>query len=205
MIKFGKCVILLDKRVILVYLIAGLGNPGAKYRYTRHNVGFVAVDYLGLRFGIKINKIKFKSIYGEGQVGGEKVLLAKPQTFMNNSGEAIGEIVRYYKIPVQNIIIIYDDIALDVGRLRVRPSGSAGGHNGMKSIIYHLESDNFPRVRIGIGKQREDLIDHVLGTFPKEDGIMVTKCVKDVDKIVETIIKDGVESAMNKFNGVAYE
>lgn len=188
-----------------MYLIAGLGNPGTKYKNTRHNAGFVAADYLSLKFNIKINKIKFKSVYGEGTVMGEKVLLVKPQTFMNNSGEAIGEIARFYKIPHENIIIIYDDIALDAGRLRVRPSGSAGGHNGMKSIIYHLNSNDFPRIRIGVGKQENDLIDHVLGTFSKDDGIKVTKCIKETDKIIETIIKDGVESAMNSFNGVSYE
>ena len=188
-----------------MYLIAGLGNPGAKYQYTRHNAGFVAADYLALKFNIKINKIKFKSVYGEGTVMGEKVILLKPQTFMNNSGEAIGEISRFYKIPDQNIIVIYDDIALDTGRLRVRPSGSAGGHNGMKSIIYHLNSENFPRIRIGVGKQEADLIDHVPGKFSKEDGIKVTKCIKETDKIIEAIIKDGVEAAMNCFNGVSYE
>ena len=188
-----------------MYLIAGLGNPGQKYKYTRHNVGFIAADYLSVKLGIKINKIKFKSVYGEGTVAGERVILAKPQTFMNLSGEAIGEIVRYYKIPPENVIVIYDDIALPVGRLRVRPSGSAGGHNGMKSVIYHLESDAFPRIRIGVGKQENDLIDHVLGTFPKEDGIRVTRCVKETDKIIETIIREGAQSAMNKFNGVSYE
>ena len=188
-----------------MFLIAGLGNPGQKYKYTRHNVGFIAADYLSLKFGIKINKIKFKSLYGEGTVAGEKVLLVKPQTFMNLSGEAIGEITRYYKIPPEKVIVIYDDVDLDTGRLRVRPSGSAGGHNGMKSVIYHLESDAFPRIRIGIGKQKTDIVDHVLSSFQKEDGIKVTSCIKETYKIVETIIKDGVESAMNKFNGVSYE
>ena len=188
-----------------MFIIAGLGNPGAKYKYTRHNVGFMAVDYLAEIYGIKVTKIKFKALYGEGQIGQERIILAKPQTFMNLSGESIAEISRYYKIPPENIIIIYDDTALDTGRIRIRPSGSAGGHNGMKSIIYQLESEDFPRIRIGIGKKQcDDLADHVLGTFSEEDGIKVTSCIKQTGKIVEEIMQNGAESAMNLFNGMTF-
>lgn len=188
-----------------MYLIAGLGNPGEKYKYTRHNVGFTAIDYLSAVYNISVKKIKFRSLLGEGNIGGERVILAKPSTFMNNSGEAVGEIARFYKIPPQNIIVIYDDVALDTGRLRIRPSGSDGGHNGMKSIIYHLKSDSFPRVRIGVGKASgAELAGHVLGTFSKEDGVRVTKCIKETDKITEEIISRGVSAAMNKFNGTDF-
>ena len=188
-----------------MYLIAGLGNPGEKYKYTRHNVGFTAIDYLSAVYKISVKKIKFRSLLGEGIIGGERVILAKPSTFMNNSGEAVGEIARYYKIPPENVIIIYDDVALDTGRLRIRPSGSDGGHNGMKSIIYHLQSDAFPRVRIGVGKvSGAELANHVLGTFSKEDGVRVTRCIKETDKITEEIISRGVSAVMNKFNGTDF-
>ena len=188
-----------------MYLIAGLGNPGEKYAKTRHNVGFMAADYLGEKYDISIKKLKFKALYGEGKIGSERVIIAKPTTFMNLSGESISEIASYYKIPTENIIIIYDDTAIDVGRLRIRPSGSDGGHNGMKSIIYLLGSDAFPRIRIGIGKAKDDMINHVLGTVTKEDGIKITKCIKCSGDIVEEIIKNGVQSAMNKYNGMSFD
>lgn len=188
-----------------MYLIAGLGNPGNQYKYTRHNIGFVAIDFLSVKYNISVRKIKYKSLIGEGSIKGEKVILMKPSTFMNLSGEAIGECARFYKIPPERIIIIYDDVALDTGRLRIRPSGSDGGHNGMKSIIYHLNSDTFPRVRIGAGKPQHDMINHVLGSFEKDEGKRVTSCIKLTDKIIEEIITSGVESAMNKFNGTAFQ
>lgn len=187
-----------------MYLIAGLGNPGDKYAKTRHNVGFVAIDYLAIKYGISVKKIKFKGLIGEGKIGNERVILAKPTTFMNSSGESIVEIAKYYKIPPENIIVIYDDTAIDVGKLRIRPGGSDGGHNGMKSIIYLLQSDAFPRIRVGIGKAKDEMVNHVLGNFSKEDGEKVTKCIKLTDKIVEEIITSGVGSAMNKFNGAAF-
>lgn len=187
-----------------MYLIAGLGNPGGKYKYTRHNIGFVAIDFLSVKYGIPVKRIKFKSLVGEGVIGGEKVILMKPQTFMNNSGEAVRECANFYKIPAENIIVIYDDSALDTGRLRIRPSGSDGGHNGMKSIIYHLASEAFPRIRIGAGKPSGDMLQHVLGTFSPEDGKKVTACIKLTGKIIEEIITSGVDSAMNKFNGTAF-
>ena len=185
-----------------MYLIAGLGNPGEKYRNTRHNVGFVAVDYIAATLGVKVNKIKFRALIGETSVAGEKVILAKPSTYMNLSGESILAISEYYKIPAENIIIIYDDVSLPPGRLRIRPDGSDGGHNGIKSILYHLQTDAFPRIKIGLGKNDIPLADYVLGTFSKQEGIAVTSCIKYTDKICETIIASGVGEAMNKFNGV---
>lgn len=187
-----------------MYLIAGLGNPGNQYKYTRHNIGFVAIDFLSVKYNISVRKINFKSLIGEGSIKGEKVILMKPSTFMNLSGDAIGNCARFYKIPPENIIIICDDVALDTGRLRIRPSGSDGGHNGLKSIISHLNSDMFTRIRIGAGKPQNDMINHVLGTFGKDEGKKVTSCIKLSDKIVEEIISSGVESAMNKFNGTAF-
>lgn len=188
-----------------MYLIAGLGNPGKKYEYTRHNVGFVALDYIAECFGIKIKKIKFSALIAECVIGGEKCILAKPSTFMNLSGESIIKISEYYKIPPENIIIINDDVSLPPGRIRIRPSGSDGGHNGLKSIIYHLQSDKFIRIKIGVGGTSGELANHVLGEFSREDGILVTKCIKETDKIVKLIIENGVERAMNDYNGFGKE
>ena len=184
-----------------MFLIVGLGNPGKKYEDTRHNVGFKTIDYLSDRWDIPVKKIKFRALIGEGIVGGEKVILAKPSTFMNLSGESVGEIARYYDLAPQNIIIVQDDVALPVGRLRIRPSGSDGGHNGIKSILYHLESDKFLRLKIGVGGAAQDMVSHVLGTFSKEDGIRVTDCIKVSDTVMETIMKMGAGEAMNRFNG----
>lgn len=185
-----------------MYLIVGLGNPGDKYKYTRHNVGFVAIDYIATKLGVKVNKIKFRALIGEANIAGEKVILAKPSTYMNLSGESVIAIKEFYKIPAENIIVIYDDISLPVGRLRIRPQGSDGGHNGIKSILYHLKTDTFPRIKIGIGENNIPLEHYVLGTFSKNDGEEVTKCIKYTDSIVEEIIRSGVSVAMNKYNGV---
>lgn len=184
-----------------MFLIVGLGNPGKKYEDTRHNVGFKTIDYLSEKWDIPVKKIKFKALIGEGLLGGEKVILAKPSTFMNLSGESVGEIARYYDLAPEEIIVVQDDVALPVGRLRIRPSGSDGGHNGIKSILYHLESDKFIRLKIGVGGAEHDMVSHVLGTFSKEDGIKVTDCIKVSDSIMETIIKMGAGEAMNRFNG----
>ena len=183
-----------------MHLIVGLGNPGREYETTRHNVGFIALDYLAQKLDTKIEKIKFKGIYGEGFIGNEKCILLKPQTFMNLSGESVREACEFFKIPTENIIVIYDDINLDVGKVRIRPSGSAGGHNGMKNIIYLLNSDNFPRIRFGVGAPSHDLADHVLGHFSSEDGKMVTSAIKSVDAILQTIITEGIDEAMSRFN-----
>lgn len=184
-----------------MFLIVGLGNPGKKYEDTRHNVGFKTIDYLSGKWDIPVKKIKFRALIGEGIVGGEKVVLAKPSTFMNLSGESVGEIARYYNLAPEEIIVVQDDVALPVGRLRIRPSGSDGGHNGIKSILYHLQSDKFIRLKIGVGGAAHDMVSHVLGTFSKEDGIRVTDCIKVSDSIIETIMKMGAGEAMNRFNG----
>lgn len=183
-----------------MFLIAGLGNPGKEYVDTRHNVGFEAVSVLSSYFDIPLKKIKHKAIFGEGKIGGERVILAQPQTFMNNSGESVREIADFYKIPVENIIVIYDEAALDTGRIRIRPGGSAGGHNGMKSIIYHLGSDEFPRVRFGIGASRGDMANHVLGRFSAEETAKMIDAVKNIPDIAELIIKGKLQDAMNKYN-----
>lgn len=183
-----------------MHLIVGLGNPGREYEKTRHNVGFVAIDYLAEKLGIKMSKLKFKGIYGEGFIGTEKCVLLKPQTFMNLSGQSVREAAEFYKIEPENIIVIYDDVTLDAGKVRIRPNGSAGGHNGMKSIIYLLNSDQFPRVRFGVGKPQYDLADYVLGHFGDEDGVAVTRAIKNIEDILSVILKMGVSEAMSRFN-----
>lgn len=186
-----------------MYIIAGLGNPGPRYANTRHNIGFIALDMLAEKLGIKVTKIKHKALIGEGTLAGEKIILAKPQTYMNLSGESILDLKSWYKVEDSRIIIIYDDIDLDVGVLRIRPSGSAGTHNGMRSIIYQLQSQDFPRVRLGIGRPPEgwDLKDYVLSTF-RDDEIPKLKdaCQRALEG-VELIITKGVNYAMSRCNG----
>ena len=188
-------------------VIVGLGNPGKKYDGTRHNIGFIAMDYMSAKYGIKINKIKHKSLIGEGNIAGEKVLLVKPQTFVNLSGEALREICSYYKVPAENVIVIHDDVSLPCGRLRIRKKGSDGGHNGIKSIIYQLASDEFTRIKIGVGAPPEnyDLPDWVLGRFSKEEVSHLSKLVDCVvEEVVPEIIRSGAESAMNNYNGKVF-
>ena len=186
-----------------MYLIAGLGNPGKQYESTRHNVGFISVDYLSDYFKVNLNKLKFKAVYGDGTIEGEKVMLVKPQTYMNLSGESLREIVSFYKIPMENVIVIYDDVSLDTGRIRIRPKGSDGGHNGIKSIIYQLASDVFPRIKIGIGAAPEkwDMADYVTGKFTDEEVKTLAKSVEKLPDIIKEIIKNGTQSAMNRYNG----
>jgi PTH1 family peptidyl-tRNA hydrolase len=183
-----------------MYLVAGLGNPGREYEGTRHNIGFMVLDYMSQKFGFNISKIKFKGLIGEYVLKGEKILFLKPSTFMNLSGESIREAADFYNIPKENIIIIYDDMALEVGRLRIRPSGSDGGHNGMKSIIYQLNSKDFPRVRVGIGKSNYDTVSHVLGKFSKDEKELIVNTIEMSSDAVQEIIENGVQSAMNKYN-----
>ncbi len=184
-------------------VIIGLGNPGNKYEFTRHNVGFRVIDVLCEKYNIKLNKLKHKALYGEGIIQGKRVMLAKPQTFMNSSGESVRDIVEWYKLPLDNIIVIYDDVDLPVGTVRIRPNGSAGTHNGMKSVIYQLQSDSFPRIRIGIGKAPEgwDLADYVLSKFTVEDFAPVKQSVERAAAAVPIILTDGVTAAMNLYNG----
>lgn len=186
-----------------MFVIAGLGNPGARYADTRHNIGFIAVDYLSRQLNININKIRHKALVGEGYIGTEKVVLIKPQTYMNLSGESIMDVVGFYKLPSENLIVIYDDVDLSPGVLRIRPKGSSGSHNGMKSIIYLLNRDDFPRIRIGIGKQPEymNLADYVTGKFSKEEIPIMTEAVEKAADAAQEIVLKGIAAAMNKFNG----
>jgi len=185
-----------------IYIIAGLGNPGKQFENTRHNVGFEVIDELSRRHGINVTKIKFKGLCGEGNIEGNKVLLLKPQTYMNLSGESIREAVSWYKVPAGKLIVVFDDIDLPTGRIRVRPSGSAGTHNGMKSVIYQLQNDSFPRIKIGIGANPEymDLADYVLAKFTADERKIIDKSVSTASDAVQCILKYGLNEAMNKFN-----
>ena len=158
------------------------------------------IDVLATYANIKVNKVKCKALIGEGRIGGASVILAKPQTYMNLSGESVMELCNYFKIPFENIIVMYDDISLDVGKIRIRQKGSAGGHNGMKNIIYHLQSDEFPRVRFGIGQPVGDLADYVLSKFSKQETEALIESAKSVPDIIDIILTDGVSKAMNKYN-----
>lgn len=182
------------------FLIVGLGNPDKKYVNTRHNVGFEMIDVLASYANIKVNKVKCRALIGEGRIGGAPVILAKPQTYMNLSGESVTELCNYFKIPIENIVVMYDDISLDVGKIRIRQKGSAGGHNGMKNIIYHLQSDEFPRVRFGIGEPSGDLSNYVLSNFSKDETKILIECAKNVPDIIELIIEGNILKAMNKYN-----
>ncbi len=186
-----------------MYIIAGLGNSGKKYTGTRHNMGFEALDAVAAKYNIDIKKSRFNALYGEGTIEGEKVVLVKPQTFMNLSGEAVREFKNWYKTDTSQIIIIYDDVSLPVGKMRIRKKGSAGGHNGMKSIIYQLNSDEFPRIKLGVGSPENpefDLADYVLGKFTKDEvKILIQTAINTADAVGE-IIKNGCEKAMSKFN-----
>lgn len=185
-----------------LYLVVGLGNPGKDYTNTRHNVGFNSLDILAKKNNIKMNKLKFKSVYGEGFIGSNQVILVKPQTYMNNSGIAVREILNFYKLPIDNLIVIVDDVDIEFADIRIRQKGSAGSHNGLKSIIYHIRDDNFPRVKIGIGKKHpeQDLADFVLSRFSKEEERDIADSILNAAQAVESMIRDGIEEAMNKFN-----
>ena len=182
--------------------IIGLGNPGMKYAGTRHNIGFDAVTAIADKYNLSINNKKFKGVYADGHIAGEKVLLVQPQTFMNLSGECVREVVDFYKLNPDEIIIICDDINLDVGRLRIRKKGSAGGHNGLKNIIAHLGTEEFPRIRVGVGEKTEgwDLADYVLARFDKDSEPVIREALANVVGAVETWISEGIDAAMNRFN-----
>lgn len=184
-----------------MFLIVGLGNPGSQYEDTRHNIGFKVVDNIAKEYNIEVNRQKFKGIYGEGFINGEKVILLKPTTYMNLSGESIREVVDFYKLSNEDVLVIYDDISLDVGRLRIRDKGSAGGHNGIKSIIAHLGTDVFPRIKVGVGQPNVDLVNYVLGKFTKEEMEVLSESIEASTKATKEIITSDVKTAMNKFNG----
>ena len=182
--------------------IIGLGNPGMKYAGTRHNIGFDAVTAIADKYNLSINNKKFKGVYADGHIAGEKVLLVQPQTFMNLSGECVREVADFYKLNPDEIIIICDDINLDVGRLRIRKKGSAGGHNGLKNIIAHLGTEEFPRIRVGVGEKTEgwDLADYVLARFDKDSEPVIREALANVVGAIETWISEGIDAAMNRFN-----
>ena len=185
------------------FIIAGLGNPGPKYEMTRHNAGFLAMDLLAIEEGFDIKRLKHHALVADTQLEGKRCLVMKPQTMMNASGEAVGEAAKFYKIPPERVIIVYDDISLDVGNTRIRRKGSAGGHNGIKSIISHLQSENFPRVKIGVGKKPNpdyDLVDWVLGKFPKDKEAELKASLENTTKAIRLIVKGEIDEAMNRYN-----
>ncbi len=187
-----------------MYLIVGLGNPGKKYDGTKHNMGFDVLDEIIDRNRISLSGTAMKAMYGKGVVGGQKAVLIKPMTYMNLSGEAVGEYVRYYKIDPENeLLVIYDDIDTEPGHLRIRKKGSAGGHNGMKNIIAHVGTDKFARIRVGIGAKpdRWDLADYVLAPFPKEVRADVDDAIHRAAQAAEMIVAGDIEKAMNLYNG----
>ena len=186
------------------WLVVGLGNPGEKYENTRHNVGFLTVDELAERARVPVQKLKHRALTNTLEVGSVKVLLMKPVTYMNLSGEAVGEAARFYKLPPERVLVISDDVSLPVGKLRIRKGGSAGGHNGLKSIIQHLGTDQFPRIKVGVGQKPHpdyDMADWVLSKFAVEDLKTITEAIRKAADAVECLIQEGPDKAMNRFNG----
>lgn len=185
------------------FIVAGLGNPDRKYAFTRHNSGFLCVDALAEKENFTIKKLKFRSLVGDAVLGGHRCLVMKPQTYMNNSGEAIRDAAEFYKIPPEHILVIFDDISLDVGKLRIRRKGTDGGHNGIKSIIYHLNSDRFPRIKIGVGKKPHpdyDLADWVLSEFKKDEEAPLKSAIDNACNAVELMLNGQIDEAMNQYN-----
>ncbi len=194
---------LFQKKAAVAWLVVGLGNPGGKYENTRHNVGFLVADELGERGRFPIQRLKFKALTNTAEIGGQGVLVMKPTTYMNLSGEAVGEAARFYKIAPDHVLVISDDVSLPVGKLRIRTGGSAGGHNGLKSIIQHLGSDQFPRLKVGVGGKPYpdyDMADWVLGKLQGEDKKIMDDAVKRAADAIECLLKDGPQKAMNRFN-----
>ncbi len=188
-----------------MFLIVGLGNPGKEYEKTRHNIGFEIIDYISNKYNIDVNREKFKGLYGTGVIEGQKVILLKPTTYMNLSGDSIREVMNFYNITEEEILVIYDDISLNIGKLRIREKGSAGGHNGIKSIIKNLGGDKFPRIKVGVGAPEHDLVSHVLGKFKEDEWKHMSKVIPVVNDAVIEAIKNDVKESMNKFNGVTVE
>ena len=184
------------------FIVVGLGNPGDEYKLTRHNIGFCVIDALKRDYGITTEKMKFDALVSDVVVNNKKIIFVKPQTYMNSSGESVFKVCQWYKISLDRLIIVYDDIDVNLGRLRIRPSGSAGSHNGLKSIISLLNSQDFPRVRVGIGKPPENwnLVNYVLGNFSQDEQNIVEKIIDSAKQSVKYIIEFGVDAAMNVFN-----
>ncbi len=192
-----------EEKSPITHIIAGLGNPGAEYASTRHNAGFVAIDYIADRCGVRIDRLKFKSLVQEASLGGIRVLLMKPQTYMNLSGEAVGQAAAFYKIPPENILILHDEISFEPGNMRIRRKGTAGGHNGLKSIISHISSDAFPRIKIGVGQKPSpdtDLASWVLGRLPEEDMKKLCGKLDDIYASSELIVLGKIDEAMNRYS-----
>ena len=193
-----------NKSAAVDWLVVGLGNPGPKYEWTRHNMGFLVIDELAERESIPVQRLKFKALTNTAVIGGRSVLLIKPTTYMNLSGEAVGQAARFYKIPPERVLVISDDVALPQGKLRVRRSGSAGGHNGLKNIIAHLGSDQFPRVKVGVGGKPHpdsDMADWVLSPFTGQDRKAMEEAISRAADAVTLLLDQGVDQAMAKFNG----
>jgi PTH1 family peptidyl-tRNA hydrolase len=189
----------------ITHLVVGLGNPGPEYAFTRHNAGFLAIDYICLKHGGECQRAKFNALVGEWKIGGKRVLLMKPQTFMNLSGQAIAQACAFYKIPPENVIVISDDISLEIGRMRIRKNGSAGGHNGLKSVIECLKSQDFPRIKLGVGQKPSPeypLTDWVLGKIPKESESTFNKVLQNVPGALELMLNGNTEKAMCDYNGI---
>ena len=185
------------------FLRVGLGNPGPKYEFTRHNAGFLCMDLLAQQLGVKIDRIKFKSVVADVAIEGSRCILMKPQTFMNNSGEAVRDAANFYKIPPEHIIILFDDISLPPGKLRIRRKGSDGGHNGIKSILYLLGSDQFPRIKLGVGAKPRpdyDLADWVLSTFQKDELSRMKEAMEKACEAVPLLVREETDRAMNLYN-----
>lgn len=184
-----------------MYIVVGLGNPGKRYENTKHNVGFLTIDVLAEKLGVKVSRIRHKALTGEGFFAGEKIVLVKPQTYMNLSGESVREILSFYKQEPQRLIVVYDDIDLPMGTLRIRKKGSAGTHNGMRSVIYQIVSEDFPRVRIGIGGERKgDLADYVISGFSGEDRQVIEEAIVRAADAVACILEKGIDAAMGEYN-----
>jgi PTH1 family peptidyl-tRNA hydrolase len=190
-------------RINQKYLIAGLGNPGREYKNNRHNIGFMVVDRLAEKYGIRLGRVQQKAITGEGRIKERPVILVKPQTYMNRSGDAVGPLANYYKVPLQNVLVVYDEIDLPFGTLRLRSKGGSGGHNGMKSVIQHLGQD-FPRLRLGIGRPsgRMPPAAHVLRDFGKEEEPVLLELLDSAIETIETFLEETVELAMTRHNGI---
>lgn len=185
------------------WIVVFLGNPGQKYEGTRHNIGFMTSDVVEKNTGVKISRLKFKALTAQCEIGGESVLLMKPQTFMNLSGEAVQQAMKFYNVPLNHVLVVSDDISMAVGKIRIRRGGSAGGHNGLKDIIAKCGGDGFPRIKVGVGVPPHpdyDIIDWVLGSFRGDDAKIIAEAVKTAADAVESVIKDGIDKAMNKYS-----
>ena len=185
-----------------MYLIVGLGNPEEDYSKTRHNMGFNVINKIAQKYGIEVSKKKFDSLYGEGMIEKEKVILLKPQTYMNLSGEAIIQVIRFYKIPMEHVCVIYDDMDIEPGQIKIRKKGGAGSHNGMKSVVENLQTEDFARIRVGIGspKEKQDAISYVIGAIPEEEIEILNKGVTQAAEAMISILTEGIDKAMNTFN-----